>query len=257
MPLCGQDFMEDFYKIGLLFALGVISSVINVNAGGGSSLTLPALIFLGLESAVANGTNRIGILVQNIFAISAFRREKFHEFRKSLILSLYTLPGAIAGALVSVRLSNEAFQRILGLVMIGIVISMLFSQRRAGARQTESKGQSWLIYPAMVGIGFFGGFIQVGVGFLLMASLYHLLRLGLVHVNMHKVFIIFIFTIPALIIFIVTGNIHWGYGIALAAGTALGAWWGAKLAVRGGEKVIRCILAVAIVIMALKLLGLY
>src|SRR4030043_1711900 len=97
MPLCGQDFMEDLYKIGLLFALGVISSVINVNAGGGSSLTLPALIFLGLESAVANGPNRIGILVQNIFAISAFRREKFHEFRKSLILSLYPLPGAIGG----------------------------------------------------------------------------------------------------------------------------------------------------------------
>jgi uncharacterized membrane protein YfcA len=107
----------------------------------------------------------------------------------------------------------------------------------------------------MFALGFYGGFIQVGIGFLLMISLHRVLRLTLVYVNLHKVFIVMIYTIPALIIFIITGNVNWIYGFSLAIGTAVGAWWSAKLAVKKGEKIIRGILIVAIIIMSFKLLG--
>jgi len=90
-----------------------------------------------------------------------------------------------------------------------------------------------------------------------MAALYHLLRVNLVFVNMHKVFIILIYTIPALAVFSLTGNVNWQFGLVLAAGNALGGWWGAHAAVKGGDKVIRIVLAVAIIIMAGKLFGLY
>ncbi len=243
-------------KLVLLFFIGSVSSIINVNAGGGSSLTLPALIFLGLDSATANGTNRIGILFQNVSAVWSFRRNKIHAFRQSLMLSLLTLPGAVLGALVSIRLSDEWFERILGIVMIGIVASMLLT-RPAGAQNGAKPKQAWLIYPAMLGIGFYGGFIQIGVGFLLMASLYHILRETLIRVNMHKVFIVLIYTIPALIVFAWTGKVNWAYGLVLAGGSVFGAWWGARLAVKGGEKAIRLLLCAAILIMAFKLLGLY
>jgi uncharacterized membrane protein YfcA len=250
--------MSEITKLLLLFGVGTVSSIINVNAGGGSSITLPALIFLGLESAAANGTNRIGILVQNIFAVSSFKQQKVHEFKESLSLSLFTLPGAVLGALVSVRINDVWFQRILGMVMIGIVFSMLFfSTKRNNEPSPSDKNRRWLIYPSMLVIGFYGGFIQTGVGFLLMASLYHLLRISLVRVNMHKVFIVLVYTLPALAVFIWTGNVHWEYGGILAAGTALGAWWGARIAVKGGERAIRYILAVAILLMAVKLLGLF
>ena len=83
------------------------------------------------------------------------------------------------------------------------------------------------------------------------------MRMNLVYVNMHKVFITLIFTIPALIIFIWTDNVDWILGLVLAAGNAAGAWWSAKLSVRGGEKIIRYVLVVAIFIIALKLLGLF
>ena len=250
--------MPETVKLVLLFTVGFISGIINVNAGGGSSITLPVLIFLGLEGALANGTNRIGILLQNLFAISSFKRQNVHHFRESLLMALFTLPGAVAGALLSVRISHELFQRILAIVMIGIVFSIVFSHRKIKKEAIlKTKNRKWIIFPVMLGIGFYGGFLQIGVGFLLMASLYHLLEVGLVHVNMHKVFIVFLYTIPALCIFIWSGNINWGYGIILAGGTSLGAWWGARIAVKGGEKVIRDILAVAILLMSLKLFGVY
>ena len=245
----------DILHLLLLFGVGAVAGFINVNAGGGSSLTLPTLIFLGLDAAVANGTNRIGLILQNIFAVSSFRKNRVYKFKTSIFLAVFTLPGAIIGALIATQVSNTLFQQILGGVLILIVFSMIFS--RSYKKNALESTRSWFIYPALFGIGFYGGFLQVGVGFLFMAALYHLLRVNLVFVNMHKVFIILIYTIPALAVFSLTGNVNWQFGLVLAAGNALGGWWGAHAAVKGGEKVIRIILAVAITIMAGKLFGIY
>ena len=89
----------EYWNILLLFGMGIIVGFINVNAGGGSSLTLPILIFLGLDGALANGTNRVAIVVQNLFAVASFRKRDFHEFQLSGKLSLLTLPGAIIAAI--------------------------------------------------------------------------------------------------------------------------------------------------------------
>ena len=245
--------MPEYLEILILFCVGIIAGVINVMAGGGSSLTLPALIFIGLDSSVANGTNRIGILLQSISATLSYRREKLSEIEKSMKLAALTLPGAVLGALVSLKISNEWFDRILGLVMIGIIVSMLIPQKFEVITSGERKSR--LIYPIMFAVGFYGGFIQVGVGFLIMGALYHLLRMNLIRVNMHKVFITMLFTIPALIIFIWTGNVNWMFGLCLAAGNAIGGWWAARFSIKGGEKVVRYVMVLAIFIIALKLLG--
>lgn len=245
----------DILNLALLLLVGTIAGFINVNAGGGSSLTLPTLIFLGLDAATANGTNRIALILQNIFAVASFRKNKVHQFKTSMLLAVFTLPGAVIGAVMATRISHVLFQRILGGVLILIVFSMFFS--RSYKNNISEKTQSRLLYPALFAIGFYGGFLQVGVGFLFMAALYHLMRIDLVLVNMHKVFIILIYTIPALLVFSLAGNVRLDMGLALAAGNALGGWWGAQAAVKGGEKIIRIILAAAIIIMALKLFGLY
>ncbi len=247
--------MEIFWKLLLLFGVGSVAGFINVNAGGGSTLTLPMLIFLGLDSAIANGTNRVGILIQNIFAVASFRKQNVFHLSESLKLSWITLPGAVIGALASIRITAEWFQRILAIIMIAIVITMFMPKTKTNFQNnvSEVKNKS-LIYVVLFFIGFYGGFIQVGVGFLFMAALYHILKINLVYVNMHKIFIVMIYTIPSLLIFAVTGNVNWWFGLCLAAGNALGAWWGAKASVKGGEKLIRIVLAVAIVLMAGKLL---
>ncbi len=242
------------YKFVLLFAVGSVAGFINVMAGGGSALTLPALIFLGLDSAMANGTNRIALFIQNISAVSSFKKNKTSEFKKSLKFAAFTLPGAILGAIVAVNISHALFQRILGVVIIGIMISLFVSP---ATHKTINEKKNILVYPALFGIGIYGGFIQAGVGFIIIASLYHILHINLVKVNMHKVFIILVYTIPALAIFIYTGNVHWVYGFSLAAGNAVGAWWGAHVAVKGGDRVIKIFLVITMVIMAFKLFGVF
>ena len=237
--------------------MGTIAGFMNVMAGGGSTLTLPTLIFLGLDSALANGTNRVAILIQNIFAVYSFKKEKYQRFKLSLKISLFTLPGAIAGAIVAVKIGDQTFQAILGIVMIGIIISMVIPRSKIEYSGNDNEKVSIWVYISMLFIGFYGGFIQVGVGFILMAALHYLMKLNLVFVNMHKVFIVFIYTIPAIIIFIFTNNINWELGLSLAAGNALGGWWAAKYSVKKGEGIIKIILIIAVLIMSLKLLNVF
>lgn len=248
--------MSEILSILILFGVGSVAAFINVNAGGGSTLTLPALIFLGLDASVANGTNRVAIIFQNVSAVYSFKKEKYYELKNSLILSLLSLPGAIAGAVFAVRISDEAFEKVLGIIMILIIVTMLIPQKRE-KKVTDEFKVDWKLVISMIVIGFYGGFLQVGVGFIIMALLHNFLKLDLIRVNMHKVFIVFVFTIPALLVFIFTDNVNWFYGLSLSAGNAFGGWWGAKLSVKKGEKLIKAVLVVSIFIMAIKLLNIF
>lgn len=247
--------MNNILEVLLLFGVGILTAFINVMAGGGSTITLPILLFLGLDAPIANGTNRVGLLSQNISGILSFKNENVSQFKLSLKLSLLTLPGAVIGAFFATKISNELFHKILGIVMIGIVITMLIPKSKEFVEEKITKKLPWLIYPSMVLLGFYGGFIQVGIGFLIMHALHNILKMKLVYVNMHKVFIVMLYTIPALLIFIFTGNVDWFLGLSLAGGTWIGAWWAAKVAVKKGEKFIKGVLIVAIIIMSMKLLG--
>ena len=250
--------IAELLKIFLLLFIGTVAGFINVGAGGGSILTLPVLIFLGMDGALANGTNRLSVMTQNFFAISSFRQQGMHDFKTSFQMSLFTLPGAVAGAFLSIKLDNIWFERVLAIVMIFVVLSMIFNGSRSSSKKISSMAnKKILLYFSLFGIGFYGGFIQVGVGLLFLVALFHLSDMNLLHVNMHKVFIILIYTLPVLGIFIVTRNVDWGYGIILSAGTAFGAWWGARVNVQRGEKITRCVLAISVLLMSGKLLGIF
>jgi hypothetical protein len=238
----------------LLFAVGVLAGVLNVMAGGGSAITLPILIFLGLDSPLANGTNRLAVFVQCIATVISFKREKYSDLATSMKLAACALPGALAGALLAVRMESILFQKVLGIFILVIVATVLIPPPKATEPGKAKRKHGWLIYPVMLGIGFIGGLHQVGIGFFMIAALRHLMGLDLVTINMHKAAVFFIYSIPAMIVFSVTGNIDWTLGLILAAGNALGGWWAAKISVRRGEKVIRIVLVIAMVIMALKLL---
>ncbi len=253
--------------IAILFGLGIIAGFQNVMAGGGSLLTLPMMIFMieaqnvhliGSQAYVenpslaANGTNRVAILIQNIFAVAAFRKKGHSNFIISLKLAAFALPGAVLGAIYAGKISNASLKRILGLVVIAVVILIIKKKKLTEA--TVDKAHPTVAYLAMFGIGLYGGFIQAGTGFLLIAVLHGLMRLSLLKTSMHKVFIILIYTVPALFVFLYRKDVIWSMGLVLAAGNALGAWVGTHFAVKKGEKFIRVVLLVAMLAMAVKLI---
>ncbi len=242
----------------LLFVVGTIAAFINVNAGGGSSLTLPALIFLGLDTATANGTNRIAVLMQSFASIHAFQKESYSQFKLSWKMSLLTLPGAVVGALAAVEISDVIFKKILAIIMIAIIVIMLLpGSKNNSVDNSENKKLTPLTVIAFLFIGFYGGIIQVGIGFILMAVLQKFMKFNLLYVNMHKVFIVCVLTVPALLIFVLLGKVNWYWGLSLALGNSLGGWWATKISIRKGDKFIKAVLIVSILIIAIKLLEIF
>jgi len=235
----------------LLPLFGMVAGFANVMAGGGSLLTVPLLIFLGFPTSVANGTNRVGVLIQSISAATAFRNAGLSNMKLSFTLGLAALPGSLLGALSVVRLDDAWFKRVLAVVMVGTLVAMLWPNKKKAAQRDKSHLVAAHI--GMVLTGFYGGFIQAGVGFILMPILRRTLGLNLVHVNMHKVLIVGIYTLPALLVFVYYGTVHWFAGLALAAGTAVGGLLATRMQVKKGEGPVRIIFAIAVVAMATKL----
>ncbi len=247
----------DLWQLILLAIIGCLTGFINVMAGGGSLLTMPVMVLMGMPGPVANGTNRVAILAQNITAVAGFFRQGFSDFKLSLSLSLCALPGALIGAYFGTKLQGLWFNRVLAGVMITVMVLMSVKKHKPGnVTTTGPPGQKRLItaHILMAVAGFYGGFIQAGVGFILMAILHRVLGLDLVRVNMHKVFIVGTYTIFALAVFAVRGNVAWIPGISLAAGNAIGGWVGSHIAVKKGERLIRIIFNTALIILAIKLL---
>ncbi len=221
-------------------------------AGGGTLLILPVLLFVGMPAPMANGTSRVAIIAQNIVAVGSFQRKGLVEPASSIKLALATVPGAIVGALVAVVIPEELFTGILAAVMVVAAIG-LFSPQKERSKNAPAR-TGWLPVLTMVLIGFYGGFIQAGVGMLFMLALYQLVGLDLVRVNAYKVFIVAVYTVPALLVFAVSGNVDWIAGAALGAGNATGAAIGARTTMKGGEKGIKTVVAIVIVLMAGKLI---
>ena len=235
-----------------VFTAGLVAGFLNVLAGGGSLLTLPILIFLGLPVAVANGTNRFGIFVQNLAAVGSFRQQGYSDFRTGMAFGVTTVPGAIAGAWLAIRVDETTFRAILAGVLVLAVVGLLVPARRGAPPTMWARAFAFV---AFLFIGFFGGFIQAGVGFLLMLVLHQLLGLDLVRTNMQKVLIVLVFSLPALAVFVATGNVEWTTAGVLAVGNALGAVAATRVAVRGGERPIRIVVALALVLMAVRLVS--
>ncbi len=244
----------DLWKLILLFAAGLASGWINVLAGGGSILAVPVMVFLGMPGPVANGTNRIGIIAQNIFAVWGFFRKGFSDFKLSATLAACAAVGAYFGANLGVKLEGVWFDRTLALIMIGVLVIMLtgFGQKpTAAGGQTKNLVLGHLLF---IGAGFYGGFIQIGVGLIQLPILNRVMGLDLVRANMHKVFIALVFSIVSLGVFASQVKIEWTLGLALAAGYAVGGWLGANSAIAGGEALIKRVFYIAVAAMAVKLL---
>jgi len=254
--------MLELWQLGLLFLLGIGAGWINVLAGGGTILTMPLMSFMGLSGPVANGTNRIAIIAQNILSVWVFYSKNFSDFRLSSSLALCACFGAYFGAHIGVELEGIWFNRVLVLIMAVIMVLMIREEFTQSKDKKTKKEQEVNIKPKnlllghflMIFAGVWGGFIQIGVGFILMPILYRVMNIDLVRTNMHKVFIALMFSIVSLFVFAGKVSIAWDAGIALAIGNAIGGYLGAKSAIIKGEGFIKRVVIIAMIAMMIKLL---
>ncbi|MCZ6520227.1 MAG: sulfite exporter TauE/SafE family protein [Bacteroidetes bacterium] len=239
----------------VIFIVGIAAGFANTVAGGGSLLSLPVLIFMDLPSSVANATNRVAIIMQNIFAVSGFKSKGVSTFPYSLYLGLSALVGAIIGARIAVDISSDLFNQILSIVMLLVVIMTIFNPFRKTQQIEEimTFNRKALALVVFFFIGIYGGFIQAGVGFLMIAALTSINGFSLVKTNSAKVFVALIYTSAAIIVFIIEDQINWEYGIVLAMGNSLGGWIGSRWSVNKGDKWIKRFLVVTVVALAVKL----
>lgn len=233
-----------------LLPAGFAAGIVNTLAGGGSFLTLSALIWLGLPGPVANATNRVGVLAQTLTATEGFRRAgALHSDELWPQLAVVTL-GAALGAVVSVWLDPALFEKVLGVCM---VVMLAVTLRRPDAWTTPGPPRSTR-WPALFGAGLYGGFLQAGVGVLLLPALVLLGGQDLVRANARKMVLVMVFTLPALAIYVANDLVHWLPGAVLAAGSATGGWVGTRLTINAGARAIWAVLVGVVAITALRLL---
>jgi uncharacterized membrane protein YfcA len=256
LTLFFQEHGLTWLRILAVIGIGFIAGFINTLAGSGSLLTLPLLMFLGLPANVANGTNRIAILLQNVVGVSSFRQQKVLDFRDGLKVGIPAVIGSLVGARIAVDLNDAVMEKFIGGLLIAMFFLIILKPGRwlKGREGIEALGTPWQLVIFFF-IGIYGGFIQAGVGFFLLAGLVLGTGFELVRANALKVFIILLYTPFALGVFIFNGQVSYIFGFTLAIGNMLGAFVGARVAVRWGAPAVRVFLLIALFFASLKLLG--
>lgn len=241
----------------LVVASGLSAGFINAVSGGGSMLTVPALIFIGLPPVVANGTNRVAVTIQNVAALASYQHLKVVDHKLAFSLSIPATLGSLVGAMVSIRLNDEQFRTILGVVLLLLIGPILLEprlSRRVAAKQQPLQ-ESWFLWGVFFVLGIYGGLLQIGVGIFILVTLNFFGDIDLVLANSIKVTVVLCVTALALLVFIFDSKVVWGAGLLLAASNAIGAWLGARWGVKRGAYWIRVVLILTVVGMALQLLG--
>ena len=247
--------MDSIFEGFLLIIVGFFAGIINTLAGGGSLFTLPVLIFLGLPPSVANGTNRIVIVIQSLGGTLGYQSKKINTFPFPIYLGVIASIGSLIGAQIALQLDGAIFNRILAVIMLIVGLLILIRQNSLSSNLPERLTGKYLIY-AVLGffiIGIYGGFINAGIGIVIMIFLNRLNRLSLVKTNATKVLVVMIYSTVALIFFAFNDAVNWKLGLLMAFGTLFGAWWASRWSVRKGDRVIRIAMLLTIFIMSIKL----
>jgi len=249
----------EWYFILALVGTGIAAGFINTTAGGGSMLTIPLLMALGLPANVANGTNRIAILLQNVIGVHTFQKKNVLDLTTDYRLAIPAIVGSVIGAFIAVEIDVVLLKKVIaGLMVILLFVVVLkpevWVKERAG--KVDAK-PSLLQYVIFFFIGLYGGFIQMGVGFFLLAGLVLGCGHNLVKANAVKVFVVLIYTVFTLGIFIYHKQVDITAGLILAAGNMLGAWLGVHFQVKGGAKYVRYVLILAMIIVIINLFGVF
>lgn len=220
-----------YQSLGILAAAGVLATIVNVIAGGGGMIVLPALMALGIPADVANGTYRLGVVTQSIAGTAALQREGKLDTSSVVPILIPTMVGAILGAGLATTVPREVLKPIMLATMIVMAALIAFRKRTLipGEGPALHPHDAPRSYAGLFLAGLYGGFIQAGVGFLLLGVLVGTLRHDLIGGNALKLVVILTFGTVSLGIFAWAGLVSWTPAIVLAGASIVGARLGVRL----------------------------
>lgn len=234
----------------LLLAAGLAAGFVNTLAGGGGLFTLAALLLMGIPADIANGTNRVSVAAQSIEGVRGFNRHLPLDRSDMRAILLPTLCGSLIGSLVASWLPVWLLKPLLLGTMISMALVLLLrpalmtpGMNEKPKRLSHSPG-GWL---ALFAAGLYGGFVQGGVGFLLLFALVGVLRYSLLAGNALKLVCTGIFGTVALAVFAVRGQVLWLPGLIITVGTLVGVRLSVNFAVRASADTLRSVLLLAVI----------
>ena len=239
----------------ILVFVGLMAGAINTLGGGGSLLTLPALIFLGLPPSIANASNRIGILFSSISATTGYASKGVMNFPFNIYLGFSALFGSLLGAKIAIEIDGQLFNKILSILMIIVLLLIVFKPSNTQNNFVEKLHGKHLLISILIFflIGIYGGFINAGIGIIIMFFFNSFNNLSLVKSNATKVSVVSIYTFAAVLFFAYNNKIDWEAGFVLATGTSVGAWLASRWSVLKGDKTIKIFLIICVSVMSIKL----
>lgn len=245
----------DISLVLLVVSTGIFAGFINTLAGSGSLLTLPVLMFLGLPANIANATNRVAIFLQSAVGVATFKQQKRIPPRQTIPMLTGSAVGATAGAIWAVEINEQVLEYFIGGLLLFMLFIMVWKPEKwIREHADDAKPRHWAVqFCIYLLTGLYGGFIQAGVGFFLLAALVLGSGYDLIRANALKLLIVMVFTVFALIVFIVEDQINWQWGLILAAGNMVGAFLGAKAGMKFGQRFIRYIMMLMLAVAAAKL----
>ena len=249
----GQPAGQAIGQAAILVIAGYVSGFLNVVGGGGSLLTLPLMLWMGMSAPVANATNRIALVTQNIAATTAFHRGRRLPWRTTIWLLVPTIPAAAFGAWLALDIDDTLFRRILVGVMLASLWMVWRQDPRHDGTATLHARHSKSLWFSFLAMGVYAGFLQAGLGFLIIAALTTLGGLDFVRTNAIKVALVLAGQVVALAIFAAAGTVDWVAGSALAVGSTVGAWHAARMQIAKGSPWVRRVVIVLMIAFTLKL----
>lgn len=243
----------------LLVGSGVVVGFINTLAGGGTIISLSVFMLLGLPPVTANGTHRIAATFQTLTSSVTFVRKRVLNLRQGLLLSIPIVVGSLIGALIAVKIDQKLFKHLIAVVMLLMLVFVVWKPQLwlKGKMMGSVAILRWWHYGLFFAIGIYGGFVHVGVGYLLIIAGVLGLGLDLVRSNALKVFVVFVYTPLTLLVFLWKGQACWSFGLTHALGNVAGAWLAARYAVEWGANFVRWVIVVVIVLSSGQLLGIF
>ncbi|MCK5536406.1 MAG: sulfite exporter TauE/SafE family protein [Bacteroidales bacterium] len=245
-----------FPIISILILAGFLVGVVNTFAGSGTAISYSVFMLLGISPQMANGTIRIGVVMQTLAASLSFYRNGKLDIGNAWKISIPIVLGSVLGAQIAVSINPEVFRKILIVIMLILLFLIFYKPEKwlKGNQSEKCSSPKWWHYLVYLTIGIYGGFIHIGVGIFLLAALVLMAGYDLVNANGIKVFVVFVYSPFVLVVFMLNGQVEYLIGLIASVGNLLGGITASYFAVKKGASLVRIFLVIVIVLFIIKLI---